>query len=146
MAFSSGLLVVKTYIVFILWNHMDTNGLPVQIFPPYLGNIQALYEYFIFILLLLNNISNIKTSYSLLTINFFVTPKQGQNIEKKSWRAIKKISSCQVNTTSRWGIKKVGISIGSIFLLFSNESSWKSPSWKPGEIPGPHPLVKALQL
>ena len=39
MAFSSGLLVVKTYIVFILWNHMDTNGLPVQIFPPYLGNI-----------------------------------------------------------------------------------------------------------
>ena len=31
-------------------------------------------------LLLLNNISNIKKSYSLLAINFFVTPKQGQNI------------------------------------------------------------------
>ena len=31
-------------------------------------------------LLLLNNISNIKKSYSLLAINFFVRPKQGQNM------------------------------------------------------------------
>ena len=28
-----------------------------------------------------------------------------------------------VNTTSKGGIKKVGISFGSIFLLFSNKSS-----------------------
>ena len=27
------------------------------------------------------------------------------------------------NTTSRWGIKQLGISFGSIFLLFSYESS-----------------------
>ena len=36
---TEGLQVVRTYIIFILWNHMDTNRLPVQIFPPYLGNI-----------------------------------------------------------------------------------------------------------
>ena len=38
-------------------------------------------------------------------------------------RAVTKISSCQVNTTSRRGIKELGISFGSIFLLFSYESS-----------------------
>ena len=32
------------------------------------------------------------------------------------------ISSCRVNTTSRRGIKQLGISFGSIFLLFSFES------------------------
>ena len=37
-------------------------------------------------------------------------------------RAVTKISSCQVNTTSRRGIKQLGISFGSIFLLFSYES------------------------
>ena len=39
-------------------------------------------------------------------------------------RAVTKISSCWVNTTSRLGIKQLVISIGSIFLLFSYESSW----------------------
>ena len=34
-----------------------------------------------------------------------------------------KISSFRVNTTSRLGIKQLGISFGSIFLLFSNKSS-----------------------
>ena len=38
-------------------------------------------------------------------------------------RVVTKISSCRVNTTSRWGIKWLGISFGSIFLLFSNKSS-----------------------
>ena len=36
---------------------------------------------------------------------------------------ITKISSSRVNTTSRRGIKQLGISFGSIFLLFSYESS-----------------------
>ena len=36
---------------------------------------------------------------------------------------VTKISSCRVNTTSRWGIKQLGISLGSIFLLFTYESS-----------------------
>ena len=39
-------------------------------------------------------------------------------------RVVTKISSCRVNTTSRRGIKRLGISFGSIFLLFSNKSSW----------------------
>ena len=39
-------------------------------------------------------------------------------------KIVTKISSCQVNTTSRWGIKQLGIiSFGSIFLLFSTERS-----------------------
>ena len=38
-------------------------------------------------------------------------------------RVVTKISSCRANTTSRWGIKWLGISFGSIFLLFSNKSS-----------------------
>ena len=33
-----------------------------------------------------------------------------------------RISSCWVNTTIRRGIKRLGISFGSIFLLFSNKS------------------------
>ena len=36
---------------------------------------------------------------------------------------VTKILSCRVNTTSRRGIKQLGISFGSIFLLFSFESS-----------------------
>ena len=39
------------------------------------------------------------------------------------YRDVTKISSCRVNTTSRQGIKQLGISFGSIFLLFSYESS-----------------------
>ena len=38
-------------------------------------------------------------------------------------RAVTKISSCWINTTSRRGIKQLGISFGSIFLLFSYENS-----------------------
>ena len=41
----------------------------------------------------------------------------------RSGRVVTKISSCRVNTTSRRGIKRLGISFGSIFLLFSNKSS-----------------------
>ena len=39
------------------------------------------------------------------------------------YRAVTKISSCRVNTTSRRGIKRLVISFGSIFLPFSYESS-----------------------
>ena len=47
--------------------------------------------------------------------------------EKNTARAVTKIC-CQVNT-SRWGIKQLRISFGSIFHLFSYESSWgKSPA------------------
>ena len=38
-------------------------------------------------------------------------------------RVVTKISSCRVNRTSGWGIKQLGISFGSIFLLFPFESS-----------------------
>ena len=38
-------------------------------------------------------------------------------------RVVTKISSCRVNATSRRGIKRLGISFDSIFLLFSNKSS-----------------------
>ena len=44
--------------------------------------------------------------------------------ENKACRAVTKISSCRVNTTSRLGIKQLGISFGSKFLFFSYESSW----------------------
>ena len=44
-------------------------------------------------------------------------------------RVVTKISSCRVNTTSRRGIKWLGISFGSIFLLFSNKSSREPLSW-----------------
>ena len=38
-------------------------------------------------------------------------------------RAVTKVSSCGVNTSSRRGIKQLGISFGSIFLfVFSDES------------------------
>ena len=37
--------------------------------------------------------------------------------------AVTKISGCWVNTASRQGIKQLGISFASIFLLFSYESS-----------------------
>ena len=40
-----------------------------------------------------------------------------------SCRVVTKISSCPVNTTSGRGIKQLGISFGSSFLLFSFESS-----------------------
>ena len=39
------------------------------------------------------------------------------------YKVFTRISSCQVNTTSRQGITQLGISFGSIFPLLSNESS-----------------------
>ena len=42
------------------------------------------------------------------------------NVAKKVMaRVVTKISSCQVNATSRQGIKQLGVSFGSVFLLFS---------------------------
>ena len=50
------------------------------------------------------------------------------NKHKKA-RFVTKISNCRVNTSSRGEIKQLGISFGSIFLLFSYESIWgKSPA------------------
>ena len=59
-------------------------------------------------------------------------------------RVVTKISSCRANTTSRRGVKQLGISFGSIFLLLAGDhihSRWdKSPA------PGPRPLMTALGL
>ena len=45
------------------------------------------------------------------------------------YRVVTKISSCRVNTTSRRGIKQLGIFFGPVILLFSNKSSRrKSPA------------------
>ena len=59
-------------------------------------------------------------------------------------RVVTKISSCRVNTTSRRGIKRLEISFGSIFLLFSNQSSRGPLSQQPGKIPGPRLLMTTL--
>jgi len=60
--------------------------------------------------------------------------------------AVIEISSCHVNTTSRQGIKQLGISFDSIFLLFSYGSSEGSYSWKPKKIPNTRPLMTTLLL
>ena len=60
-------------------------------------------------------------------------------------RVVTKISSCRVNTTSRQGIKRLRISFGSIFLLFSNKSSWGPLSQQLGKIPGPRLFMTTLQ-
>ena len=62
------------------------------------------------------------------------------------YRVVTKISSCRVNTTSRQGIKRLGISFGSIFLLFSNKSSRGPLSQQPGKIPGPQLLMTTRGL
>ena len=54
-------------------------------------------------------------------------------------RVVTKISSCQVNTTSRPGIEQLGISFGSIVLLFSNKSS-RGPHSVAGGNPRPPAL------
>ena len=61
-------------------------------------------------------------------------------------RVVTKISSCRVNTTSRRGIKRLGISFGSIFLLFSNKSSRGPLSQQLGKIPGPRLLMTTLYV
>ena len=53
--------------------------------------------------------------------------------------AVTKISSCRVNTTSRRGIKQLGISFGSIFLPFSYESSR-------GKYPAPGSKMTAMSV
>ena len=55
--------------------------------------------------------------------NFPSTSPRVAYIWRGDW-VVTKISSCRVNTTSRRRIKRLGISCGSIFLLFSNKSSW----------------------
>ena len=40
------------------------------------------------------------------------------NASNEQHRVVTKISSCRVNITSRWGIKQLGISFGSIFVYF----------------------------
>ena len=57
-----------------------------------------------------------------------VNPKKIMEVSLGRWgtvpcRVATKILSCQVNTTSRWGTTQLGISFGSTFVLFSNESS-----------------------
>ena len=52
-------------------------------------------------------------------------------------RVVTKISSCRVNTTRRRGIKWLGISFGSIFLLFSNKSSRGHSLSSRGKSPAP---------
>ena len=54
---------------------------------------------------------------------FFLVGCGGGGVTINVSRAVTKISSCRVNTTSRRGIKQLGISFGSIFLPFSYESS-----------------------
>ena len=53
-----------------------------------------------------------------LNVNLWI-----EYLDRNKSRVVTKISSCRVNTTSRRGIKWLGISFGSIFLLFSNKSS-----------------------
>ena len=60
-------------------------------------------------------------------------------------RVVTKISSFRVNTTSRRRIKRLGISCGSIFLLFSNKSCWGPLSQQLGKIPGPRLLMTTLK-
>ena len=61
-------------------------------------------------------------------------------------RVVTKISSCRVNTTSKRGIKRLGISFGSIFSPFSNKSSRGPLSQQPGKIPGPQLLMTILHV
>ena len=61
-----------------------------------------------------------------------------------SSRVVTKISSYRVDTTSRRGIKQLGISFGSIFLLFSNKSSRGPLCQQPGKIPSPRLLMTTL--
>ena len=59
--------------------------------------------------------------YSELRIHVHVS-HACTHVEKLT-RVVTKISSSQGNTTSRRGIKQLGISLGSIFLLYCHESS-----------------------
>ena len=63
--------------------------------------------------------------YKLILLSDNVTEQSVSNLVLH--RVVTKISSCQVNTTSRRGIKWLGISFGSIIVLFSNKSSRGNP-------------------
>ena len=64
----------------------------------------------------------------------------------KMFRAVTRISSCWVNTTSR----QESISKEFLLVLFyfslSYRSSQRAHSWTPEEIPGPWPLMKTLMF
>ena len=62
--------------------------------------------------------------YQWLTLYRLLYHQRLNYLQMTVWRAVTTMSSCQVNTTSKRGIKQLGISFGSIFLLFSPESSW----------------------
>ena len=55
----------------------------------------------------------------------------------ETYRVVTKISSCRVNTTSRRGIKWLGISFGSNFLLFSNKVAGSHSLSSQGFFPAP---------
>ena len=83
--------------------------------------------------------------------NKYFKPSSGDQLGSKQKvnslsRVVTKISSCRVNTTSRRGIKRLGISFGSIFSPFSNKSSRGPLSQQPGKIPGPRLLMTTLPV
>ena len=65
----------------------------------------------------------------ILVLKGLILNYEGKLPDVQTGRVVTKISSCQVNTTCRRGIKRLGISFGSIFLLFSNKSSRGPLSW-----------------
>ena len=60
---------------------------------------------------------------ALVTCKNFSAKVKERKAGKNNGSVVTKISSCRVNTTSTWGIKQLGISFGSIFRLFSYDSS-----------------------
>ena len=71
-------------------------------------------------------IPNLKKTTTTIIIATTKTKTKADKFEALapiSFRAVTKILSCRVNTTSRRGIKQLEISFGSIFLPFSYESS-----------------------
>ena len=72
--------------------------------------------------------------------NFTVFLFMDMYVNEIETRVVTKISSCRVNTTSRRGIKRLGISFGSIFVLFSNKSSQGGTLLVAGENPRPPAL------
>ena len=66
--------------------------------------------------------------------------------EKGGSRVVTKISSCRVNTTSRRGIKRLGISFGSIFFYFPIKvaGGHSLSSWGKSPTPGPRLLMITL--
>jgi len=72
------------------------------------------------------------------------------------WQAVKltffapwdvtKISSCQVNTISRWGIKQLVISFGSSFLLFTSRNEPGATFTTAGGNPSPGLLIETFRF